>query len=141
MSADKPSASSAYARLRELTRYDVLDELHPGLRPDIVAVLDEVAKLRDRKTELDVLVRAKSERLRMVAEQLGADERFLCENAGHIRQERDELRERLSKLELAQAARIPTAKECRIHLVSKGMPIGLAASAAKLTIEFIKGRT
>jgi hypothetical protein len=38
--------ADAYTRLRELTRDNVLDELHPALRPDIVAVLDELATLR-----------------------------------------------------------------------------------------------
>ena len=48
MNANKPIASLAYSRLRELTRDDVLDILHPALRPDIVAVLDENAELRGK---------------------------------------------------------------------------------------------
>lgn len=48
MNANKPIASLAYSRLRELTRDDVLDALHPALRLDIVTVLDENAELRGK---------------------------------------------------------------------------------------------
>lgn len=38
--------NDAYQRLRELTRDNVLDDLHHALRPDIVAVLDALEAIR-----------------------------------------------------------------------------------------------
>jgi hypothetical protein len=50
---DEFDDNDAYQRLRELTRDNVLDELHPALRPDIVAVLDELTVLRERLAKLE----------------------------------------------------------------------------------------
>lgn len=45
--------NEAYQRLRELTRDNVLDELHPAPRPAIVAVLDEIEVLRERLARVE----------------------------------------------------------------------------------------
>lgn len=52
-----------------------------------------------------------------------------------IIRERDTFRDRLAELESALSA-----KSCKAHLVSRGMPIGLAAKAARIIVEFIKSR-
>ncbi len=136
MSTNKPAASLAYSRLRELTRNNVLDELHPALRPHIVAVLDHIAELEKTATARQKLL---IETIDVLDGTCTDFETCAAENEV-LRNERDELRERLSKLESAKAGRIPTAKECKEHLVSKGMPLALAASAARLIVKFIESR-
>jgi hypothetical protein len=41
---------------------------------------------------------------------------------------------------IARKRAMPSGKEIKNHLASKGMPIGLAASAARLVVAFIKSR-
>lgn len=80
---DWAAVGGAYQRLRDLTRDNVLDELHPSLRPDIVAVLDENAELRGKLAATNgALHGSRDVRAR-------------------VEKERDELRDRLAKLEKA----------------------------------------
>lgn len=97
--------ADAYQRLRELTRDNVLNELHPALRPDIVAVLDELATLRRLRADAEQSLRAQAQSYRDEIHELRDELDFarsaaasLAAQLGEMTQERDQFAQKVDEI-------------------------------------------